>query len=302
MTVDPASPDPMIEVVTTRSWAARELSANRRWPVRHSFGLDIPADAFGLAGGGGSRYAGWWMPTEHAARLLNQQVPLTLTSPGPAFMAGVPQVLLGRAVSTFRAVEWPFRVLGEGFSKLAEAKNDIFPAAWRTRLELVTAIAAAGMPRTSWLQWTPTRLDLAVEYRAYVLDRQVVTIGPYLHGNVTYYDFDEAFARSLKADPILGCGPAQRFAQAAADGIEQQPAAYCLDVGFDLASGRWVVVEANPAWSSAWYGCDIDAVAATIVRACQPDPSWSWEPDAWLTMRTGQMRELPISAPITATP
>jgi hypothetical protein len=127
-----------IAVVTTRSWVANEMAQNVRHPVRHSFGLDVPADI---------DRAGWWMPAEHAARLVHQGVPLTLTAPGPDWLSRPSLRPFERTVRTFTVGDWPKQnVVEPGFSKPAEAKIESLPAAFRTPDEFTQALRQAGLP------------------------------------------------------------------------------------------------------------------------------------------------------------
>lgn len=104
-----------------------------------------------------------------------------------------------------------------------------------------------------------------IEFRAFVLDRQVVTISPYLRDGELVEQPDgswaasedeirsaEDFCRVVLADPQVPC-----------------PAAVVLDVGIIRGRG-WSVIEANAAWGSGLYGCDPDGVLQTIRRACIP--------------------------------
>lgn len=281
-----------IRVVTSRSWVARELASNTVEPVEQSFGLDLPESV--------SRDDGWWMPAEHAARVV-RQLPLRLTAPGPRWLTDLPEALRGREVLSFTVADW-LRELHDtvgdgGWCKPAEAKIEAFPAAWRTPDELAALLAETAMPPDSWVQWCPQRLDLAAEFRCYVLDGQVAAHSLYLTTDrsgrqTTYYD-GAACDTDTDTDALA-------FARTAAQQlwhIGGAPSAYCIDVGYDRASGRWLVIEANPAWCSAWYGCDIDAVATTILAACRPSAAehnrWGWRPDAYLTARAARMLPLP---------
>lgn len=282
-----------ITVVSTRAWVADELATNRRHPVRRSFGLDVPADAESSA---------WWMPAEHAARLLAQGVPLALTSPGAAWLStDVPAALLGRAVHTTRLCDVPRDMPGTGelWCKPAEAKIPSLPMALRSREALLAA--SVSLPDDAIIQWTQTTLDLSIEFRCHIIDRAVVAISPYLlAGTQTYYDMTATdWVTATRLMPS-----ARAFAAEAVLSIARQPSAYCLDVGYDRASGSWLVVEANPAWCSAWYGCaasrdEMDAVAAAIVRSCQRDAEWAWRPDPYLTERADAMRPLPVVENVT---
>lgn len=279
-------------VIGNGAWLGEELSNNSvGLTVRQSPGLFLPT-----AITDGELFldeALWWMNCQFAARLLDL-VPrdephhLTLASPGPRWTDSVPVELLGRAVRTVALGELELALFPpEGlFVKLAEAKHDSFPAAWRTVDSYGRDVAEADLPSDTQLQLTTTRLDLAVEYRCYILNGAVLTHSLYLRTDtdgrqVTYYD--DAPADAGEARDALD------FADAAVREIGAgQPPAYVLDVGYDRTQQRWVVIEGNPAWSSAWYGCDVDAVLATIAASQghrltdqqRVDVRWLWTPDA----------------------
>ena len=262
------SADPTVVVVTQRSWMARELATNTRGvTVMSEPGLFWPAVQAGPD-------VAWWMPIGFATRLHCEGDGPALSAPGPSWLPGVDTDLTGRTVHTTRVEDFDGAPAGIPlWCKPAEAKLESFPAGWRTAAE----VAALDLHPGSWVQWTPTRLDLSVEFRCYVLEGAVLTVSPYLLGDLTFYDLDEAPLAAVST------GDASAFARTVVAHLgAAQPAAYVLDVGFDLLSGRWVVVEANPAWCSAWYGCAIDAVLATITASCRCADEWRWVPDAEL--------------------
>ncbi len=259
---------PTVVVVTQRSWMARELATNTCGvTVVPEPGLFAPAVQEGPD-------VSWWMPIGFATRLHCEGAARELSAPGPDWLPAVPVQLSGRVVTSCQAADLEgLPRTGVFWCKPAEAKIETFPGGWYTAEQ----VAALALLPDSWVQWTPTRLDLSVEFRCYVLEGGVLTVSPYLLGELTYYDMDEA---TLAAVPAAD---ATEFARTVVDRLgAAQPGAYVLDVGFDLISDRWVVVEANPAWCSAWYGCAIDAVLATITASCRCADEWRWVPDAEL--------------------
>jgi len=262
------SADPTVVVVTQRSWMARELATNTRGvTVMSEPGLFWPAAQEGPE-------VAWWMPMGFATRLHCEGAARELSAPGPGWLPAVPVELSGRVVTSCRATDLKgLPRTGAFWCKPAEAKVESFPGGWYTAEQ----VAGLNLRPGSWVQWTPTRLDLSVEFRCYVLEGAVLTVSPYLLGDLTFYDLDEA---ALAAVPTAD---ATAFARTVVARLGlTQPAAYVLDVGFDRLSGRWVVVEANPAWCSAWYGCAIDAVLATVAASCRCNSEWRWVPDAEL--------------------
>jgi hypothetical protein len=205
-------------------------------------------------------------------------VRLDLVAPGPAWLARVPEALTGRPIWAGRLADIA-DAPAEGWSKPAEAKVPGFSAAWRSTEELLAAAGAAGFPLGGWVQVSPVRLELVEEHRAFVLDGSVVATSPYLRSDGSTYEL------GWEDDPSFDHRGARSFAQDVVDEMaEDQPVAYTLDVG-KTSSGRWVVVEANPAWSSGAYGADLRAVAdAVVVASLTPsrDAPFPWVPDAYL--------------------
>jgi len=144
----------------------------------------------------------------------------------------------------------------------AEAEIDDLAAAWYDDTsDFAAAARAAGPPGDSWVQVCPVRLDLVEEHRCFVLDGSVVATSPYLlaDGSTWEPDFD------TRAD--LHHADARRFATEAVDELGAgQPGAYVLDVGL-LGTGRWVVIEVNPAWCSGIYGAEPAAAVEVVVEA-----------------------------------
>lgn len=275
---------PLLVVASLRRWVADELqtaAAAAGVRLTHSWGLDIPA---------GADTAAWWTPTEHAARLIHSGVPMPLYAPGPEWLSSVPEPLTGRPV-------WsgPLSRIGEapprGFAKPAEMKLETVPAAWwEDTTDFAAAVRQAGASPDSWVQVSPTRLNLCAEFRTFVRHGHVVATSAYLHAGETYTD-------GMEADPALDHATARSFAQHVVDEMGQgQPPTYVLDVAL-AATGDWLVLEANPAWSSAFYGCDRGQVISTLI-ACrlplgQAASPWLWRPDPYLSARAARARPLP---------
>jgi hypothetical protein len=104
-----------------------------------------------------------------------------------------------------------------------------------------------------------------IEFRAFVMDRKVVTLSPYLrHGELV-----EQPDGSWAAEPDE-VSAAEAFCKAVlSDSHLSVPPAFVLDVGI-IADHGWAVIEANPAWGSGLYGCDPEEVLRVVRRACIP--------------------------------
>lgn len=97
------------------------------------------------------------------------------------------------------------------------------------------------------------------EYRAFVRDGAVRTVSLYARDGVASGS-DELGWPSGQVDPTP-------FAAEVAARVPLPPGV-ALDVGV-IAGRGWAVVEANPAWSAALYGCDPAEVLLTVARACR---------------------------------
>jgi hypothetical protein len=102
-----------------------------------------------------------------------------------------------------------------------------------------------------------------VEYRCFVLDRELRTSSPYLR--------DGGLARNADGEweaPAAEERDASEFAGLVlSDSEVHLPPAVVLDVGIIRDRG-WAVVEANAAWGSGIYGCDPDEVLKVVQRSC----------------------------------
>lgn len=115
-----------------------------------------------------------------------------------------------------------------------------------------------------------------IEFRAFVLDRHVVTLSPYLREGCLVEQSDGTWAAS--AEEFVA---AEAFCkEVLTDPDFRTPAAFVLDVG-EIADRGWAVIEANAAWGSGLYGCDPEMVLRTVRRACVPKrrehaDDWAW--------------------------
>lgn len=276
----------LIRVVTQRNWMVDELRAamaGSGWTVQQHYGLSVPP----LDG------AVTWMPGAFAARLYQQGVCPRLSSPGGAFLSLMPRQFTGREVALFPAALAMLEP-SEGFWKLADSKDDRFPAAWRTADQLAQDLLTAQVPPEAMLHLTDVRLDLIGEYRAVVAGHTVLTGAFYIdlsgrpHDDHDFADPTE-IARSAAAD----------FASEVVAGMNAKglssPPSYTLDVGFDRVTGRWVVVEANPIWSSAWYSSNPTLFVTALITDQMTDPGiWVWQPDPVLSERAARKVPLPV--------
>ena len=107
--------------------------------------------------------------------------------------------------------------------------------------------------------------EWTVEYRCFVVNRQVAAISPYRrHGSIIEDHADLLGATQTEMDS----------ARAYANSVLQSPAvdsppAFVLDVGIIKDRG-WAVIEFNECWASGIYACDPIRVLETLARACIP--------------------------------
>lgn len=213
-----------------------------------------------------------WLAGGYAARLHRIGLADSLVAPGQEWLSTVDPLLTGREVTTNTLEHMPHDV--KLFAKPAEAKIDSMVAGFYTRDDVEAIYANNVIPDHTLLQWTDTIMKLNHEHRFFVAHGQVFTGSPYLidgkvyNGNMKSSRWQEAMDFAWFAIYKLA---------------ENQPDAYTLDVGYDSLSGQWVIIEANPAWSSGIYGSDPSAVLDVLDVACNgQNPRWIWKPADYL--------------------
>jgi hypothetical protein len=125
----------------------------------------------------------------------------------------------------------------------------------------------------------PATFDL--EYRCFVLKREVVALSPYIrHG----WSLRQADGRWPDPGPELGevTGFCEDFL---GDPAVRTPPAVAIDIGRIERVG-WVVVELNAAWGSGILGCDPVRVLEVLHRACVGPDRLSREDREWLIERS----------------
>jgi hypothetical protein len=260
-------------VVASGRRLAEDLAANTRIPVRYTLGLD--AAQLGAP-------AAFWCPEVWAARLLASGAAHPFLSPGPVWLARIPQQFLGRRLRSgtlgdllghdwhrplfVRAAEYPSlpfsaRVHPDAASLRAHVEA-AFPG--RPLAELRTLATIVSQPA-----------EFVQEFRCFISEGQVTAASHYL-------------ARQGDSNaPWQSHGPqdgpdtrdARRFAQDVCDAMGQDQApGYALDVGL-LADGSWAVAGTNPAWSSDPYHGDPDGAVAPVLASQRRCAEWAWRPD-----------------------
>lgn len=271
-------------VVTHRNWLFEHLASGADdITVVHDFGLSTPDMT-----PPDMERTGWWMPTEHAARLLHAELPLHLQAPGPEWMRRVPFAFTGRDiwVATLADVEAdPKWLRGSAFVKVAEFKTDDVPAGWHTDLPAwIELLHQAGVPADSWLQLTRQRIPFDVEVRCFIANGEVTGTAVYRAGRMIFPD-------AAAPGEVMSC--ALNFARTVVNAMgDDQPNGYTLDVGWASDRDEWLVVEANPAWSSNPYDASPDGVRVSLAAATVPGSTsgdaFTWIPDPYLRQYAAQ--------------
>lgn len=170
--------------------------------------------------------------------------------------------------------------------KLAEAKCEQFPARWYDDTAHAAAdLAAAGIPGDAVLNLSG-RLELVEEHRLFVLRGEVVAHSPYRTLDGDYEPEMMSFS-----GPVMGT-----IGQQIVDRIGRGmlPDGAVVDVG-RTAKGDWVVIEANPAWSSAPYDADMRGVLECVLASqTLSAQGWPWRPDPWLVQEANRKRPLRV--------
>lgn len=230
-----------------------------------------------------SEYAShsYWMAGGYAARLQRAGLAPNLVAPGQYWLSEVSELdetLTRRKIFTTKITELPAETLL--FAKPAEAKIESIPAGKYFTDHLLEICETEGVPADTLFQWTETLLNLNHEHRFFIADEQIRTGSPYLIDGVVYtsemvspyfgaaYDAAESFLKILKNSALL-------------------PPALTLDVARDEDSGKWLIIEANPAWSSGPYGANPSRILEVLERACAwnegiDDAKWLWKPAEYL--------------------
>lgn len=268
-----AAPRTLVVVFETINVCTRFLPLPPDRQLIFTYGEQVPTGAGVLS---------YWTSGEHAARLQRAGLAPALAAPPQDWMSTVDPDHLGREVFTVPLSDLP---TGHDrlFIKPAGIKIPGLSAAVWNPAQYAARARELDVPDQSLVQYTATVLDLDLEHRFVVVDGKVVTGSPYLiagtiyHRQMTSPHFAEAEAYARRAVIALGAAC---------------PPAFTLDVGWDRATERWVVIEPNPLWSSGMYGCDPVAFTGGVeVANTAGEGQWAWAPDAY-------QRQLADQAPL----
>lgn len=217
----------------------------------------------------------YWMSGGYAARMRRIGLASNLTAPGQSWLSTVDESLTGREIVTDTFSAMPSGI--PLWAKPAEAKIDSVVAGKYTKDDIALSIKVDNIPSSTLFQWTESIMSINHEHRFFVADGKVMTGSPYLIDGVVYHStmtspyYDDAYKAAKRVVKALG---------------DNQPPAYTLDMGRNENTKQWIIVEANPAWSSGPYGCDPREILKTLDVACNStDSRWAWEPADYLVQR-----------------
>ncbi len=215
------------------------------------------------------------VPGGLAAQALAAGADLRLSGPDAAWFTALGPAVTGRVWHRVDpAGARSLLARGPAFVKLADLKHPALPARRHPdAASLDTALSTAGLADVALLA-THGWLDIDSEYRTFTRGRDVLTVSAYrvqdepwsplLHtSRASFHDEAAAFVaevlRDLPDDAV--------------------PPAAVVDVA-RLTGGRLVVLEVNQSWGAGLYGCDPDAVLASVIAASGDHPDrWRWRPD-----------------------
>lgn len=275
----------LLIVCTQRKWLSDMFADAASVPVHHDYGLDAPLIPDTLS-------PAWWSPGEHAARLRRAGINFAPDTPSDDWLDLFSEDVLGRHIDSLALSDLDGDSDRTVFAKIAGSKNEKVPADVYTLSDFVRISREAGIPPSTTVQITDDIVDMVDEYRVYVDDGVPVAVSRYLTDGVTYGSM--SFPSGGDMD-----GACEFLREVLLTSSEASEGVSVVDVA-RLESGRWVVVEANPVWSSNPYDADpavvVDLIAKAFAQPCRP-----WLPDAHLVDYAQRRPVLRSSQPIWLT-
>lgn len=173
------------------------------------------------------------------ARIVAEQIGMKILDPPQNWLMGVPQEYLGRKVQFdfFQHIRMKYPL----FLKPADLKS------FQARVYMY-----APMLHEAELVIASEIVHFVHEVRTWMLDGRVQASSAYV-------------VNPPQLSP--GMHSAIKFAEKVAAETSDTPRAVVIDVG-QLESGQWVVIEANPAYSSGIYDADPGGVLRVLQAAC----------------------------------
>lgn len=224
----------------------------------------------------------FWASGGYATRMKRAGLAPHLVAPGQLWLSTVDEKLLGRRVVTESVASFKeSHKLGDGrkiFAKPAEAKVESLKASVYAVDEVLEILESEDIPENTLIQWTTEILPLNYEHRFFIAHKKIYTGSPYL--------IDGEIYTSRMVSPCYGeaLNAVEEFLGELGD---NQPPAFTLDVALNEDTREWVIVEANPVWSSGLYGAEPDKVLEVLEVACNAgkdaeNKDWLWVPAEYL--------------------
>lgn len=227
----------------------------------------------------GSRIPDWFDPPDEQIALfytapqafdIAAQLSRTLLGCNPDWTVQLPAEFLLRELRQTTLAD-ALTLPGESFIKHSVSKA--FPAAIYNSTTLAS-VTSKILP--SALVHVGEPVEWSVEYRCFVIDREIATISPYRrHGKIIEDHSSLLGATQSELDAARQCADTVLKSSAV-----NCPPAFVLDVG--IIDGRgWAVVEFNECWASGIYSCDPNRVLDTLLRACVPSNTMTETERQW---------------------
>lgn len=240
-------------------------------PPRHSDDVRLVWRAAVAAGWSTLRLANWHVPEIPTRDLAFYGEPLLAQHLGNTLKLRFVEPPLDWLVSLpFEYRQRTIQFMSLGAAKALPGPAFFKPADDKAFPPKVYPDGAAADPRGAYEDAMPVLISEPVhfelEYRCFVLDRTIQTFSLYCRdGAVVEHSTDY----DPEADP-QGLAAAAFARTVLENDTIYFPPAVVLDVGL-LSSGKWAVIECNPAWGSGIYGCDPTRILPVLQRACVPE-------------------------------
>lgn len=213
----------------------------------------------------------YWFGGAYAVLLKKLGYAQHLCSPGSGWLPSLDEAVTGRHIFEGTVADLS-EFTGALWVKPSEAKVNDLPAGLYTPQHVRDVFDRNDFTEDISLQWTTSVLNINFEHRFFVADGQIIAGSPYLVDGFGYHagiDTSRMADAAAFAADVLTLGNVPPF--------------FTLDVGLDMDTGAWLVIEGNRAWSSGFYGCEPAAALEVVDASCTySDDEWQWKPDAHL--------------------
>lgn len=257
-------------VVTHKRWLAESFA---EFGAKQDFGFDINP--------GTARDTIWWAPGAWVASAAKAGITLPLMACGPRWLDALPRKYTGREIVTIPLSDAHtiskkcLREHDQVFVKLPEAKIEPFPAALHGTKHLADTLMQYHLPSATLIQ-IQEPVKFVAEARFWIAHREVTAWS-------WYRISDDIWGSEEWAPPPATDGISRRFIHQARTVIEDEsiavPPGFVLDIGLTI-DGKWIVVEANAAWSSGPYDGNPAGIYRAIIASHDFDgryPEWAWQ-------------------------